>query len=146
MSFEILLKGTPPIYENDLDTALIQFLTMIGYLSESHDKRTRAASIKESVGYRIIRDCFIRNMERGWKVKEICAMLSTTPPTVWRYLNKLKGLDLLEEVPTEDGTKGYRIRYGNFAMAWNFVEANTHNVLENYKKMAEHIQKLIQSR
>lgn len=146
MTFEITLKGTPPVLEKDLDAMLIKFLTLIGYLSESHDKRTRAASIKESVGYKIIRNCFMEDMKRGWKVKEICAVLSTTPPTVWRYLNRLKDMDLLEEVPCEDGSKGYRIRYGDFAMAWNFVEANTLNVLENYKKMAKHIQELIASR
>ncbi|MEM4292691.1 MAG: transcriptional regulator [Thermoplasmata archaeon] len=146
MTFEITLRGEPPVFDEDLDTALIQFLTMIGYLSKEHDKRTRAANIRESVGYRLIRECFIGNMERGWKVKELCALLSTTPPTIWRYLNRLKDLDLLEEVLTADGSKGYRIRYGNFAMAWNFVEANTMNVLENYKKMARHIQKLVESR
>jgi Fe2+ or Zn2+ uptake regulation protein len=143
MTFEILLTGAPPTFEQDLDSALMQFLTMIGYLSENYDRRTRAKNIRESVGYRIFRDCFIENMARGWTVKELCAMLDTTPPTVWRYLNKLKNLDLLEEVVNEDGAKGYRIRYGNLAMAWNFVEANTLNVLLNYKKMAEHIQKLI---
>ncbi|MEM3396910.1 MAG: transcriptional regulator [Thermoplasmata archaeon] len=146
MTFEITLKGEPPLFDKDLDTALLNFLIMIGYLSKEHDKRTKAVSVKESVGYKLIRNCFIENMVRAWKVNELCTVLSTTPPTVWRYLNRLKDLDLLEEVPTEDGSKGYRIRYGNFAMAWNFVEANTMNVLENYKKMVNHIQKLIESR
>ncbi len=46
------------------------------------------------------------------------AVLHTSKPTIYRHINKLKALDLLEEVVgmgEGKGRKGYRVRYGNMA-------------------------------
>ena len=40
--------------------------------------------------------------------------------------------------------KGYRLRYGNFQKAWNFVEAHLKVAIENYGKTVEHLQNLIE--
>ncbi len=38
--------------------------------------------------------------------------------------------------------KGYRIRYGNLAKAWNFVEAHVQVAMEHYRETVDHLQKL----
>jgi predicted DNA-binding ArsR family transcriptional regulator len=67
---------------------------------------------------------------------------------VYRHLNKLKALDLLEEsVVRPDSSEGqpkkaYRIRYGNLSKAWNFVEAHVKVAMDNYRKTVDHLQEL----
>ena len=55
-------------------------------------------------------------------------------------------MDLLEESSLDEsaggGQKAYRIRYGNIAKAWNFVEANVKIAMENYRKSIDHLQTL----
>ena len=68
---------------------------------------------------------------------------------MYRHLNKLKGFDILEEVQvfddaTKQNKKAYRMRYGNFQKAWNFVEAHLKVAVENYGKTVEHLQKLLE--
>ena len=80
---------------------------------------------------------------------EIAVELKTSKPTVYRHLNKLKGFDILEEIQVFDDVskqnkKAYRMRYGNFQKAWNFVEAHLKVAIENYSKTVEHLQKLIE--
>jgi len=87
--------------------------------------------------------------EKAWYVEEISNKLKTSKPTVYRHLNKLKGLDILEEVnvfdeATKQNKKAYRLRYGNLEKAWNFVEAHLKVAIENYGKTVEHLQKLIE--
>lgn len=64
---------------------------------------------------------------------------------MYRHINKLKSLDLLESIDVEfDGAnrKGYRIRYGDLAKAWSFTEANVKMAMDNYRKTVEHFQEL----
>jgi predicted transcriptional regulator len=80
-------------------------------------------------------------------VDELAAHLDTTKPTIYRHLNKLKAIDILEEVEAErDGVmkKGYRIRYGDLRKAWSFTEANVEMAMQNYRLTVEHFQKLIE--
>jgi len=75
--------------------------------------------------------------------------LKTTKPTIYRHLNKLKYMDLLEEMAVKDGKeerKGYRLRYGNLEKAWNFVEAHVDVAMENYRTTVEHMGKLAEER
>jgi predicted transcriptional regulator len=84
-------------------------------------------------------------MSKGWTVEQLSTKLKTTKPTIYRHINKLKSMDMIEDLEVEDGgqkKKGYRIRYGNLAKAWNFVEAHVDVAMENYRKTIEHIQKL----
>ncbi len=80
-------------------------------------------------------------------MEELAAYLGTTKPTIYRHLNKLKAIDILEEVEVErdGGTKrGYRIRYGDLRKAWSFTEANVEMAMENYRQTVDHLQKLIE--
>ena len=45
---------------------------------------------------------------------------------------------------TKQNKKAYRMRYGNFQKAWNFVEAHLKVAVENYSKTVEHMQKLLE--
>lgn len=139
--FEIQLRYTTPLTPvKDLDEVLREFLMLVGYLPESEGS-------DRSIAYRLVRDCFLRNPERPWYPEELSGVLKTSKPTVYRHINKLKSMDLLEEVPevraSGKGRKGYRIRYGNLARAWDFVEANSQNALKRYRETVDHLQNLV---
>jgi DNA-binding transcriptional ArsR family regulator len=90
----------------------------------------------------------LKHPSKAWLVDEISTKLSTSKPTVYRHLNKLKGFDILEEIQifddnTQQNKKAYRLRYGNIQKAWNFVEAHLKVAIENYGKTVEHLQTLI---
>jgi predicted transcriptional regulator len=89
----------------------------------------------------------MRNIKRVWQVEELAAYLNTTKPTIYRHLNKLKSIDLLEEAEVErDGVmkRGYRIRYGDLRKAWSFTEANVDMAMQNYRQTVDHFQRLIE--
>ena len=138
--FEIQLRRTSPmLHENDLDRVLVHFLSSIGYMKHNPDKDFEEA--KKSVGYRLFKECFLLHPEKLWSVDELLNYLNTSRPTLYRYLNKLKSYDLLEE-EHEGIAKKYRLRYGDMEKAWNFVEANVKMAMENYRREIEHIAKL----
>ena len=145
--FELQVVSNIPLTSvSDADLVAEQFLSQIGYIPKGYDPKTSATDIKDSVPYRLFMDYFMRNMSKAWTVEELAALLSTTKPTVYRHVNKLKSLDLLESMDVEfDGQvrKGYRIRYGDLAKAWNFTEANVNMAIENYRKTVTHFQALI---
>ncbi len=142
MTFEIQLRYTTPLTPvKDVDEVLREFLTLVGYLPEGEGS-------DRSIAYRLVRDCLLRNPERPWYPEELSGVLKTSKPTVYRHINKLKAMDLLEEVPevkeSGKGRKGYRIRYGNLARAWDFVEANAQNALKRYRETVDHLQGLVE--
>ena len=141
MPFEIQLRYTPPFASySDAEEALRVFLHLVGYLREE-DARP------DSVAYRLVRECFLRTPDRAWTVEELLATLRTTRPTLYRHLNRLKDLDLVEESSPgkEAGTarKGYKLRYGSLSRAWDFTEANIDNVLKRYREAVDRIQFLL---
>ena len=147
MSFEIaVVSNTPLTPLKNLEEVAGIFLNQIGYFPKGYDPKTKVKSVAESVPQRLFIDCFLRRMDKGWTVDQLAVKLHTTKPTIYRHINKLKSLDLLDEVdvPQRSGEpkKGYRIRYGNLAKAWNFVESNVEIAMENYRKTVEHLQKL----
>jgi predicted transcriptional regulator len=84
-------------------------------------------------------------MKRAWTVEDLAAKLKTTKPTIYRHLNKLKSIDILEEVDVDKGgerKKGYRIRYGDISKAWNFTEANVEMAMDSYRKTIDHLQQM----
>ena len=141
MAFEMqVVSNTPLIGEEDLDGAAKKFFEQIGYISKGTDP---------NIPYKIFAEFFLKHPTKAWFVDEIAAELKTSRPTVYRHLNKLKGFDILEEIPvfdeaTQQNKKAYRMRYGNFQKAWNFVEAHLKVAIENYSKTVEHLQKLIE--
>jgi len=143
MPFELaVVNNTPLTPVADLDTVAFTFLRQVGYLDRGADDE---AGTRKGVAYRLVRDCFLMRPEKMWTADELVTTLETTRPTLYRHLNKLKALDILEESGVEDdssGRKAYRIRYGNLAKAWNFVEANVKIAMENYRKSVDHLQAL----
>ncbi len=137
--FEIQVRMISPMsHETDLDRALVYFLSSIGYIKYTPRDEEDA---KGSVGFRLFKECFLLHPDKLWSVDELLTYLNTSRPTLYRYLNKLKSLDLLEE-EHEGISKKYRLRFGNFKKAWSFVEANVKLAMDNYSKAVEHIQKL----
>jgi predicted transcriptional regulator len=140
MGFEMrVVSNVPLIGEDDLETVTKKFLEQIGYLSKGSDPE---------IPYRLFVDFFLKYPNKAWMVDEIANTLKTSRPTVYRHLNKLKGLDILEETQVVDeqtgqSKKAYKLRYGDLEKAWNFVEAHLKVAIENYSKTVEHIQNLL---
>jgi DNA-binding transcriptional ArsR family regulator len=148
MPFELALRYSTPLTPvEDLDEVLQEFLRLVGYLSEGPDGREGEGPTTTTPAYRLVRQCLLRDPARPWYVEELIAVLKTSKPTVYRHLNKLKSLDLLEEVGSSvdgKGRKGYRLRYGSLARAWDFTEANATNALKRYRATVEHLQALLE--
>ena len=91
-------------------------------------------------------DYFMAFPTKAWSAEELAALLGTTKPTVYRHINKLKAMDLLETMEVDnDGQsrKGYRIRFGDLSKAWAFAESNVSMAMENYRKTVVHFQDLM---
>lgn len=144
MSFELMvMKNVPLTSVNDPDEVAISLLTQIGYLSEGYNPRTNVGSIRESIPYRLFMECLLKNPEKGWKVEELTSILKTTPPTVYRHLNKMKTIGILDEDTEgngENGGKTYRLKYRNVSVAWNFVETNAKAVMRQYREAVDFIE------
>lgn len=150
MAFEItVVSNTPLTPIDDMHEVTLTFLTQIGYLPKGYDPKTGTTDVLKSVPYRLFAECFLGHPEKGWLVEELATELETTKPTIYRHINKLKDMDILEEIYVDDEgqrRKAYRIRYGNLSKAWNFVEAHLEVAVENYRKTVEHLQKLIEKK
>ena len=148
MPFELALRYSTPLTPiPELDEVLREFLRLIGYLPEGEEGRGTEGPIAQSLAYRLVRDCLLKDPSRPWYVEELIAVLGTSKATVYRHINKLKSLDLLEEVggvADGKGRKAYRLRYGNLARAWDFTEANAQNALRRYRETVDHLQRLIE--
>lgn len=149
MPFELTVRYSTPLTPlRDTDEVLTEFLRLIGYLPEHDDGRAGEGPAKESLAYRLVRDSLLRDPGRAWYAEELEAVLKTTKSSVYRHLNRLKALDLLEEVGGQSGgkgRKGYRLRYGNLARAWDFTEANAQNALKRYRETVNHLQTLLEA-
>ena len=140
MSFELRVVSATPLSSVDaLDEAVSAFLTQIGYLQ-------RSGTDASSIPYRLAAECFFGRPDKPWVVGDLATYLGTSKPTVYRHINKLKALDLLDEVSGEEtgGKKAYRLRYGDLSKAWNFAEAHVDVAMENYRKSVDHIQALLE--
>jgi len=146
--FELqIVSNTPMNGVTDIDVVAETFLVQIGYLPKGYDPKTGAVTVRESVPYRLFMDHFMKLPAKVWTVEELAALLGTTKPTIYRHINKLKSMDLLEAMDVEyDGQmrKGYRIRFGDLVKAWSFTESNVQMAMENYKKTVVHFQELMQ--
>ena len=82
-------------------------------------------------------------------IEELMMELKATKATIYRHLNKLKSMDILEEGKIGNGKKvkkTYKLRYGNIAKAWSFVDAHVKVAMENYNETVSHLQKLVERR
>ena len=144
MNFQMNIESHIPLTSvYNLEEAALVFLNQIGYLPPSYEPRTQAKGVRDSVPFRLFIDCFLKRPEKALTIGELSLKLKATKPTIYRHVNKLKSLDLLEETTPERGEKkGYRLRYGDLAKAWNFVESNVEMTMENLRKSVDHIQEL----
>ena len=145
--FELnVVSNTPMTGTDDINVIAETFLVQIGYLPSGNDSRSSGANgIRDSVPYRLFMDYFMKHPSRGWTADELAALLDTSKPTIYRHINKLKSMDLLESVDTEVNgqmRKGFRIRYGDLSLAWNFVESNVKMAMDNYRKTVTRFQEV----
>jgi DNA-binding transcriptional ArsR family regulator len=147
MPFELSVRYSTPLTPvQNTDEVLTEFLRLVGYLPMHDDGRAGEGPVRESLAYRLVRECLLRDPARPWTAEELVAVLKTSKPSIYRHLNKLKALDLLEEAGgavDEKGRKGYRLRYGSLARAWDFTEANAQNALKRYRETVDHLQGLL---
>ncbi len=148
--FELnVVSNTPMTGTDDVNVIAETFLVQIGYLPSGHDPRSSGADgVRDSVPYRLFMDYFMRHPSRGWTADELAALLNTTKPTVYRHINKLKSMDLLESIDTDvngQTRKGFRIRYGDLSLAWNFVESNVKMAMDNYRKTVTRFQEVVKA-
>lgn len=145
MGFEIILVNAPTVAGmEDPREAQATFLTQIGYHAPNYDPRTKAKNIFESVPHRIFSDYFLKAPADPHKVEDMAARLKTTVATIYRHLNKIKRLDILDEVELESRQKskvqkGYRLRFGSFPEAWRFTETDIELALDHYRQLVEHV-------
>ncbi len=147
MAFEITVVSNVPLTPlKDPREVALTFLQQIGYLPRGVEGTGVARELMDGIPYRLFVS-LLRSKDRGRTVEQMAASLKTTKATVYRHVNKLKSLDILEEVevPAPGGSrKGYRVRYGNLAKAWNFVEAHVQVAMEHYRETVEHLQGLVE--
>ena len=140
MGFELSVKSNTPLTgETDKDIISRLFLEYIGYITKGSEP-----TIPQS----LFMDCFMNQPDKPWLAEEMAVKLDTSMPTVYRHLNKLKSMDILEEVKIEDPNtkqikKGYKLRYSNLSKAWTFVEAHVSAAMENYRKTVDHLQNIV---
>ena len=152
MAFEITIESNTPLTGiDDLEEVALNFLKQIGFFPKSYDSKASPTATKKSVPYRMFVNCFLKRLDRPWTIEELEVKLKASKPTVYRHINKLKSLDLLEDVEVEDkktgqSKKAFQIRYGDLSKAWNFVEAHVEVALENYRKTVDHLQQLSDKR
>jgi len=83
VTFEIsVVSNTPLTPLKDLDEVALIFLTQIGYIPKGYDPKTEAKSVRESVPYRLLVECFLGRTDKGWTVEQLAAKLKTTKPTI----------------------------------------------------------------
>lgn len=145
--FELQVVSNIPLTAvSDADQVAEQFLIQIGYIPKGYDPKTSATSIRDSIPYRLFMDFFMSNTNKAWSVEELAYKLDTSKPTIYRHINKLKSLELLESLDVEfDGQvrKGYRIRYGDLSKAWSFTQSNVDMAMQNYARTVAHFQQLM---
>ncbi|MCL4332162.1 MAG: helix-turn-helix domain-containing protein [Candidatus Thermoplasmatota archaeon] len=142
--FKMSVVSVPTrVVSEDLDRNVAYFLSDIGYIPRLRPD-TDYQTISRASYFRLFKECFILNPERYWSAEELMTYLGISRTTLYRHLNKLKGMDILEE--TQEGkTKKYRIRSGNLMRAWNWVEINLKMAIENYRRTVERIYELASS-
>jgi len=146
MAFELIVTSSFPLSSiGDLEEAVVRFLVQVGYMSRNYEVGEGG---RGELALRLFMDHFLMRQEKAWTVDELTVSLKTTKPTVYRHLNKLKAMGVVEEVQIEEPEphKGFRIRYGDISMAWSISEAHVETAMKNYRASIEHIKALAEER
>ncbi|MCL4328335.1 MAG: helix-turn-helix domain-containing protein [Candidatus Thermoplasmatota archaeon] len=139
--FKMSVVSVPTrVISDDLDRNIAYFLSDIGYIPRLRPD-TDFQTISRAAYFRLFKDCFVLNPSRHWGGEELMSYLNVSRTTLYRHLNKLKALDILEE--TQEGkSKKYRLRSGDLVRAWNWVEVNLRMAIENYRRTVERISEI----
>jgi DNA-binding transcriptional ArsR family regulator len=138
-AFKMRVRSSRLKIKGDIDEVLPAFLEDLDYLS---DQGPGEEDPLKSLGYRLVRDCFLKRPDKFWDVDELRLNLKTTRPTVYRHLNKLEAMGIMERkqvgksVPPK---KAHRIRYGSLRRAWNYAEEYARVAVENYRLTVDHL-------
>ncbi len=140
MAFEMQVVSHAPLTgEADPQRLAKLWFSMIGY--------TASKGPDHGVSFKVFYDCFLLHPTKSWTVEEIAQVAGTTLPSVYRHLNKLLQLDIVEDLYTETGNgerkRAFRLRYGDLGKAWNFAEAHFQLAVENYRKTVDHLEGLL---
>ena len=145
MAFEMqVVSHSPLTSENDPQRLAKVLFDMIGY--------TARKGPDHGISFKLFYGCFLLHPQRLWTIEEMASACDTTMPSIYRHLNKLKDLDLVEDMYVEgagegpgggDRKRAFRLRYGDLGKAWNFVEAHFQLAMENYRKSVDHLEALL---
>ncbi|MHB8634641.1 MAG: helix-turn-helix domain-containing protein [Thermoplasmatota archaeon] len=138
MAFEMQVVSHAPLTGEEDPQRLAKLLfSMIGY--------TARKGPDHGVSFKLFYDCFLLHPTKDWTVEELAQVCGTTLPSVYRHLNKLKDLDLIEDLYVGEGERrhAFRLRYGDLSKAWNFCEAHFQLAVDNYRKSVDHLEALL---
>jgi DNA-binding transcriptional ArsR family regulator len=139
MAFELqVVSHAPLVGDDDPERVARTFLQLIGY--------TARRGPDSGLSFRIFYECFLLHPEKEWTVEQLADHCDTSLPSVYRHLNRLKDLDIIEDRHTEVGgerRRVFRLRYGDLAKAWNFAEAHFELAIGNYRKSIDHLAGLL---
>jgi DNA-binding transcriptional ArsR family regulator len=142
MAFEMQVVSHAPLTgESDPRRLAKALFSMIGY--------TARKGPDHGISFKVFYDCFLLHPTKDWTVEELATTCGTTMPSIYRHLNKLKDLDLVEDLyigepgPDGDRRRAFRLRYGDLTKAWTFAEAHFQLAVENYRKSVDHLEGLL---
>ncbi|MGB0651949.1 MAG: helix-turn-helix domain-containing protein [Thermoplasmatota archaeon] len=140
MAFEMQVVSHAPLTgESDARRVARLFFALIGY--------TAKRGPDHGVSFRMFYECFLLHPTKEWTVEELAQACETTLPSIYRHVNKLTDLDIVEDLHIEvdgDRKRAFRLRYGDLSKAWNFAEAHFDLAIQNYRKSVDHLEELLQ--
>jgi DNA-binding transcriptional regulator GbsR (MarR family) len=141
VAFELQVVSHAPLTGEDDPRRLAKLLfSMIGY--------TARKGPDHGISFKVFYDCFLLHPTKAWTVEELAAACGTTLPSIYRHVNKLKDLDLIEDLYVGDADNGdrkraFRLRYGDLSKAWNFAEVHFQQAIDSYRKSIDHLESLL---
>jgi predicted transcriptional regulator len=139
MAFEMLVVGDPPLTgEADSRRVAKLLLQRIGY--------TARKGPDNGLSFRIFYDCFLLHPAKWWTVEELATTCETSMPSVYRHVNKLRDLDLIEDDHIDaDGERrrAFRLRYADLSKAWNHAEVHFQHAVDAYRQSVDHLEGLL---
>lgn len=134
-----VVSHAPLTGESDARRVARLFFALIGY--------TAKRGPDHGVSFRMFYECFLLHPTKEWTVEELAQACETTLPSIYRHVNKLTDLDIVEDLHIEvdgDRKRAFRLRYGDLSKAWNFAEAHFDLAIQNYRKSVDHLEELLQ--
>lgn len=139
-----VVSHAPLTQEQDPERVAKLFFSMIGY--------TARKGPDHGISFRVFYDCFLLHPTKLWTIEELAAECGTTLPSIYRHINKLRELDLIEDLHVEQpgGDEGperkraFRLRYGDLGKAWTFAESHFQLAIQSYRKTVDHLEALLQ--